>query len=150
MLWSLCQSVSTFDRGVQASIETTPESSEGSPEGEAEGNLAVFQLQTLIFTSVRDGTTFNALGHSSRYAPAMLLLLVFPVFFQAGNTLKKALTLKVTSPLLSAAEVGGTPTAADTQKEAAPKTFRKSRAWAPSLANHICPAGAVLCVGWWL
>lgn len=78
------KSVSTFDRGVQASIDVIPEGLHGSPDREGgESNLA------------------------------------------AGNTLKKALTMKVTSPLLPATEVSVTPTAADSEAAPAQKTFHQ-------------------------
>lgn len=44
---------------------------------------------------------------------------------QAARTLTKALTIKGASPLLPAAEVGKTPTAAENLAEPAPKIFRR-------------------------
>ncbi|OEH78660.1 dynein intermediate [Cyclospora cayetanensis] len=76
-----CLSVATFDRGVQATIDSPIEPSGGSSDRDVEGTLA------------------------------------------AANTLKKALSIKTTSPLLPATEVGGTPRAAEARAESAPKTF---------------------------
>ncbi|XP_026193154.1 cytoplasmic dynein 1 intermediate chain 2 [Cyclospora cayetanensis] len=77
------KSVATFDRGVQATIDSPIEPSGGSSDRDVEGTLA------------------------------------------AANTLKKALSIKTTSPLLPATEVGGTPRAAEARAESAPKTFHQ-------------------------